>query len=75
LARALVHDPLAVLADEPTANLDSRTGTAILDLLGRLNAERGTTFLVASHDPAIIERARRIVRLSDGRIVADSRQP
>jgi putative ABC transport system ATP-binding protein len=72
LARALVHDPLVVLADEPTANLDSKTGGSIVDLLARLNAERGTTFLLATHDPAIIERAPRTVRLTDGEIVADT---
>jgi putative ABC transport system ATP-binding protein len=72
LARALVHDPLVVLADEPTANLDSRTGGSIVDLLARLNTERGTTFLVATHDPAIIERAPRTVRLTDGEVVADT---
>jgi putative ABC transport system ATP-binding protein len=73
LARALVHEPLAVLADEPTANLDSQTGGAIMELLARLNAERGTTFLFATHDPAVIERAPRRVRLRDGRVVADER--
>jgi putative ABC transport system ATP-binding protein len=72
LARALVHDPLVVLADEPTANLDSKTGGAIVDLLARLNAERGTTFLLATHDPAIIERAPRTVRLTDGEVAADT---
>jgi putative ABC transport system ATP-binding protein len=72
LARALVHDPLVVLADEPTANLDSKTGGSIVDLLARLNAERGTTFLLATHDPAIIERAPRTVRLTDGEVVADT---
>jgi putative ABC transport system ATP-binding protein len=74
LARALVHEPLAVLADEPTASLDSRTGGAIVQLLTRLNAERGTTFVFATHDPAIIERAPRVVRLADGRITEDSRR-
>ena len=74
LARALVHDPAIVLADEPTANLDSATGRAIVDLLARMNAERGTTFLLATHDPAIVERARRTVVLSDGRVTADVRR-
>jgi putative ABC transport system ATP-binding protein len=72
LARALVHEPLAVLADEPTANLDSRTGAAIVDLLSRMNAERGTTFLFATHDPDIIARAPRTVRLHDGRVEGNS---
>jgi putative ABC transport system ATP-binding protein len=74
LARALVHEPAVVLADEPTANLDSKTGQAIVDLLVRLNAERGTTFLLATHDPAIVERAKRTVLLTDGKIVADLRR-
>ena len=74
LARALVHDPLAILADEPTANLDSRTGGAIVDLLARMNAERGTTFLFATHDPDIIARAPRTVRLHDGLVEEDVRR-
>ncbi len=71
LARALVHEPLVILADEPTANLDSKTGGAIVDLLVRVNADRGTTFLFATHDPSIIERAPRTVRLRDGAVVHD----
>ena len=73
LARGLVHDPLVILADEPTANLDSKTGAEIVDLLARANSERGTTFLIATHDPAIIERSLRTVRLLDGRVVGDER--
>jgi putative ABC transport system ATP-binding protein len=68
LARALVHEPLAILADEPTANLDSRTAAAIVDLLARMNTERGTTFLFATHDPAIVARAPRTIRLKDGMV-------
>ena len=71
LARALVHAPVAILADEPTANLDSRTAASIVDLLARMNAERGTTFLFATHDAAIVERAPRTVRLRDGLVVDD----
>jgi putative ABC transport system ATP-binding protein len=74
LARALVHEPLAVLADEPTASLDSRTGGAIVELLDRLNAVRGMTFVFATHDSAIIERSPRVVQLADGRVVGDNRR-
>jgi len=73
LARALVHDPLAVLADEPTASLDSRTGTTIVDLFARMNREKGTTFVLATHDPAIIDRAPRRLLLCDGLVVGDER--
>jgi putative ABC transport system ATP-binding protein len=73
LARGLVHDPRVILADEPTANLDSKTGAEIVDLLARTNSERGTTFFIATHDPAIIERSPRTVRLRDGCVVADER--
>jgi putative ABC transport system ATP-binding protein len=74
LARALVHEPLAILADEPTANLDSRTAAQVVDLLSRLNRERGTTFVFATHDAAIIERAPRRVRLADGVVAEDVRE-
>jgi putative ABC transport system ATP-binding protein len=55
-----------VLADEPTANLDSKTGGALLDLMESLNADHGVTFLFSSHDPAVLARARRVVHLLDG---------
>ena len=73
LARGLVHQPRVILADEPTANLDSGTGAEIVGLLARINSERGTTFVIATHDPAIVERSPRTVRLLDGRVVADER--
>jgi putative ABC transport system ATP-binding protein len=68
IARALVTQPLIVLADEPTANLDSGTGNEVLELMERINAERGTTFIFSSHDPSIMKRAGRVVRLHDGRL-------
>jgi putative ABC transport system ATP-binding protein len=73
IARALVHEPLAVLADEPTGNLDSANGELVLDLLLRWNAERGATLLVATHDPAVLQRLPRRVRLRDGVVVGDER--
>jgi putative ABC transport system ATP-binding protein len=69
VARALVNDPILLLADEPTGNLDSRTGEELLQLLLELRAQRGTTVLVATHDPVIASRCDRIVRLQDGRIL------
>jgi putative ABC transport system ATP-binding protein len=68
VARAIVHRPALVLADEPTANLDSKTGAALLDLMEKLNAEHGLTFLFSSHDPAVLSRARRVVHLQDGQL-------
>jgi putative ABC transport system ATP-binding protein len=70
IARALIGDPALVLADEPTANLDSETGDAIFALMKSLNQDRGTTFVFSSHDPKIIERASRVVRLKDGLVVS-----
>jgi putative ABC transport system ATP-binding protein len=68
VARAIVSEPLIVLPDEPTANLDSKAGAALLDLMRELNEKKGTTFVFSTHDPMVMERARRIIRLRDGRI-------
>jgi len=68
IARAIVKNPAVVLADEPTANLDSETGATICDLMRRLNRNEGATFVLSSHDPRIIGTGRRIVRLRDGAI-------
>jgi len=69
VARALVHRPLLVLADEPTANLDSATGGRVIDLLHELNRELGTTFLICTHDPEVVARAERVIDIRDGRLV------
>lgn len=74
VARALVGNPPLVLADEPTGNLDSTNGEAIIRLLRRLNEERGTTVLYSSHDPRIIAWADRVLSLHDGRITEDRQQ-
>jgi putative ABC transport system ATP-binding protein len=67
----MASHPRIVLADEPTANLDSGTAGRLLDLMERLNRERLVTFLFSSHDSLVIEKARRVVRLRDGRIVSE----
>lgn len=69
IARALIGDPALVLADEPTANLDSKAGEAIMSLMGELNQRQGKTFVFASHDPQVIGQASRVVRLRDGQVV------
>jgi putative ABC transport system ATP-binding protein len=74
LARAVALDPPLLLADEPTGNLDSATGAAIVELLFALNRERGSTLLLVTHDPALAERADRVVSLRDGRVVGDRRR-
>jgi putative ABC transport system ATP-binding protein len=74
LARAVALDPPLLLADEPTGNLDSATGGAIIERLFTLNRERGSTLLLVTHDPALAERADRIVSLRDGRVVGDRRR-
>lgn len=71
IGRAIVTNPAVILADEPTANLDSATGAALLDLMAEMNQNHGITFIFSSHDPQVIERGRRIVRLRDGRIESD----
>ena len=68
IARALVKKPSLVLADEPTANLDSRTGSEILQLMRELNRSQGTTFLFSTHDRMVMEYARRLIYLRDGRV-------
>ena len=74
VARAIVGEPALVLADEPTANLDSTTGRELVELMRQLNQDQGITFLFSTHDPTVMEHARRIVRLVDGRIEEDGRR-
>jgi putative ABC transport system ATP-binding protein len=71
VARAMVSEPALILADEPTANLDSVTATALLEVMEQLNRVHGTTFVYATHDPQVMERAHRLIRLRDGQIVSD----
>jgi putative ABC transport system ATP-binding protein len=70
VARSLVNDPLMILADEPTGNLDSKTGAEVLDLITRLNLA-GKTIILVTHDDKVAERAHRVVRMKDGRIDRD----
>ena len=71
VARAIVADPALVLADEPTANLDSKTADGLIDLFQHLNEHHGTTFIMATHDQRVMTYAKRLVRMLDGRIVED----
>ena len=75
IARALVTNPAIVLADEPTANLDSETGDQIIDLMHTINQTDGATFIFSTHDPKVINRADRVVWLVDGRIAAEGDNP
>lgn len=74
VARAIVSRPAIVLADEPTANLDSKTGAALLDLMRALNEKHNITFLFSTHDSMVMERARRILHLKDGRLIDDEQR-
>lgn len=74
VARSVAGDPAIVLADEPTANLDSESAKSLLDLMRKLNEERKVTFLFSSHDPLVIERANRLIRMRDGKIQSDERK-
>ncbi|MCW8858179.1 MAG: ABC transporter ATP-binding protein [Deltaproteobacteria bacterium] len=71
IARAMAAQPAVILADEPTASLDSQASEELLELMKRLNEEQGATFVFSSHDPLVISHAKRVVRLLDGRLVSD----
>ena len=74
VARAMASEPDIILADEPTANLDSHTGIALLEVMRDLNRERGMTFVFSTHDEKIMERATRLIHMTDGRITKDERK-
>lgn len=74
IARAMVAEPALVLADEPTANLDSATAEALLDLMVQLNESRGTTFVFSTHDERVLKRAHRIITMRDGHLDKDERR-
>ena len=74
VARAVVNNPKIVLADEPTANLDSESAFSLIEMMRDLNQERGVTFVFSTHDSKIIDAAKRVVRLEDGRVVQDERR-
>jgi len=74
VARAIVAEPKLVLADEPTANLDSETSGRLLDVMRQLNADKGVTFIFSTHDSVVVERARRVLTIKDGVIAHDRSQ-
>jgi len=71
VARAIVNEPLVVFADEPTANLDSKAGENLLNLMRKMNEDKNITFIFSSHDSHVIERAKRLVKIEDGKIIDD----
>jgi putative ABC transport system ATP-binding protein len=75
IARAIATDPTLIVADEPTGDLDAKSGTEILDLMGRLNDEFHKTIIMVTHDPKAAQRAKRKLMLEDGRLVSDSSTP
>lgn len=75
VARAMVSNPSLILADEPTANLDSETGGGLLDMMRELNTKTGMTFIFSTHDENVMRRARRLIVLKDGRVAEDKQLP
>ena len=74
VARALASKPKFILADEPTANLDSKSATNLLDIMAQLNKNENMTFIFSTHDPRVIEKARRVITLIDGKIASDEKR-
>lgn len=74
VARALASRPKFILADEPTANLDSKSTTALLDVMAQMNKEEGATFVFSTHDQRVIDKARRVITLNDGKVIGDERR-
>jgi len=74
VARALASKPKFILADEPTANLDSRSTANLLDIMAKLNKEENMTFIFSTHDQRVIDRARRVITLEDGKIISDEKR-
>ena len=74
VARALASKPKFVLADEPTANLDSKSTETLLDIMEQLNREEGITFIFSTHDARVVKKARRVVTLEDGKVISDDRK-
>jgi len=75
VARAIVSQPKLVLADEPTANLDSKSAEKLMELFRELNENHGVTFIIATHDERVMRHARRLVRMRDGKVVSDEERP
>ncbi len=75
IARAIAPEPAIILADEPTANVDSATANGLLDLMENLNSNKGVTFLFSTHDQRVMDRARRLIELKDGKIASDGVSP
>ncbi|MCK4880876.1 MAG: ATP-binding cassette domain-containing protein, partial [Bacteroidales bacterium] len=74
VARALASKPKFVLADEPTANLDSKSTETLLDIMEELNREEGITFIFSTHDARVVKKARRVITVEDGKVISDERK-
>ncbi|MDQ6977611.1 MAG: ATP-binding cassette domain-containing protein, partial [Ghiorsea sp.] len=74
IARAIVTRPAIVLADEPTANVDSETAKSLLNMMAALNEQQGITFLFSTHDQHVMDKAKRIIQVHDGKIAGDERK-